>query len=484
MNWEEYKLECYLLARYQEELRETGRFNERTTELIQAGMGFSKEGGIPFLESMISHGGAYDEMDRMHCPILIYVGDPICYGVLDGFARSLGMALSEAGQLVEFFDPNGENFSELSRFIGKRFRAIIGLQTFALSVEMKDGRNLHDLLEGPKFNMVLDHPVWFKKHLEKGPKNYYVLTHDSNYVRFIEEYFPNVKKTFLLPPGGEQAGFREGVRTGFDEGAGSTLPEGSEAEFPTEEKKDLPLTFVGSYHDWRLWKQQVREVNRETKGLAQKYLTHMRRFREETWEEGLRQVLSLPELSDHPVAKKARENREAFKELLFLIKPVCFVVMSYIREKILDVIAASGVPMHVYGDSFQNGRYAGVKSFIRHGNLSPEESLFVYARSKVSLNIMSWHKAGMTERLANMMQNGAVVVTDESKYLRENYKEGEDYVAFSLTETERIPKILQELLSDEKRRQQMAERAFRKAVKKETWSARAETFLRILEETT
>ena len=57
------------------------------------------------------------------------------------------------GELVEFFDPNGDNLKNISKYAGKRYRAIVGVQTFAFSVELKDGSNLHDLFIGPKFNI-------------------------------------------------------------------------------------------------------------------------------------------------------------------------------------------------------------------------------------------------------------------------------------------------------------------------------------------
>ena len=194
------------------------------------------------------------------------------------------------------------------------------------------------------------------------------------------------------------------------------------------------------------------------------------------------EVLALPAFFDNPQAISALRDRSAFVELMFQIKPVCFVVMSYLREKILDTIAEAGLPLHVYGDSFRTGRYANVSSFVRHAEVTPEESLRVFARSKISLNIMSWHKAGMTERIANMMLNRAVVVTDDSAYLRDNYCAGEDYVRFSLTEIERVPEILRALLEDEERCRSIAENAFPKASQKEIWKQRAEELLTLIDQ--
>ena len=56
----------------------------------------------------------------------------------------------------------------------------------------------------------------------------------------------------------------------------------------------------------------------------------------------------------------------------------------------------------------------------------------IWQQSKLSLNIMSWHKAGFTERMANIMLAGAVLVTDDTRYLEGRYENGKDLVSFGL----------------------------------------------------
>ena len=460
MNWDEYRIKCYELGRNAEIYQRDGSFNERATALIECGMQeFSAENGVAFLEQMISHGPLYDEVDRLLCPILLYTGDKICYGVLDGFARYLGEELSMLGNAVEEYNLEENGMSGLADFAGKRFRAVIGFQTYGFSVLASKEEYLHDLVVGPKFHMLLDHPVWMRNQLLHAPKNdYYVLTHDENYVRFIERYYPSVKGTFLVPPAG-----REYVPV-----EGEQLPSGEPGV-----EKIYDITFIGSYHDWRLWMPQVLEMNRKTGGVARRFLHHMLHHRDQTWEQGLEEVLE----------RMGRENLsdEEFRDLLFDIKPVCFIVMSYFREKIMDAIVAAEVPVHVFGDSWKQERYKRAKCLIRHPNLTPDESLRVYAQSKISLNIMSWHKAGMTERIANMMLNHAVTVTDESKYLVENYVEGEDYLAISLMDIAGVPKVLRQILEDEKKQQEIAASAYEKARNKETWACRAKRIMEIID---
>lgn len=448
MDWESYKKECYLLSRYKDKYLADKSFDSRTTKLIEEGVKYPEGKGIAYMEAMISRGDEYREAEELWAPILIYVGDPLCYGVLDSFARRFGEALERTGETVEYYDIGKNDIGGLADFVGQTYSAVIGMQSYAFAVTLKDGTNLHDKINGPKYNMIFDHPVWLREHLLNGPEDYYVLTHDINYVNFVKTYFPKIKGAYLLPPGGVPA----------DE----IKPVGS---------RKYPLSFVGSYHDWRLWKHQVSEVNRRTKGVARAFMRYMLRFPDKTWEDGLSDVLaSLGRIT----------FADEFRDILFEVKPVCFVVMSYFREMIIDAIAESGIEMHVFGDSWNVPRYEKYDNIIRHPDVTPDESLEIYSDSKVSLNIMSWHKSGMTERIANMMLRGTVMATDISSYLADNYVSGEDFIEMKLNGIDKIPDKLKEIISDDERLQKMSESALMKACNRENWDERASRMLWIL----
>ncbi|MBO6215653.1 MAG: glycosyltransferase family 1 protein [Lachnospiraceae bacterium] len=446
MEWEEYQKKCYLLSRYRDRYLSDKSFEEKTASLIAEGMNFPE--GIAYMEAMMGRTGEYEKADILWAPILIYVGDPLCYGVLDSFGRLLGEALTRLGETVEYYDIGKNDISGLADFVGLRFTAVIGMQSYAFAVTLGDGTNLHDKIIGPKYNMIFDHPVWLRDHLENGPKDYYVLTHDNFYVNFVKLYFQKVKGAYLLPPGGVKP---ESFSVGTD--------------------REYPLSFVGSYHDWRLWKGQLREADKKTHGVARAYLNYMLHHRDITWEEGLSDVL---------LDRGESVYGDAFRDLLFEIKPVCFIVMSYIREKIIDAIAESGIELHVFGESWNHPRFAGFNNIIRHPEVTPAESLEIYRRSLASLNIMSWHKGGMTERLANMMLQGALVITDTSEYISEHYEAGEDYVEISLEDIDSIPGTISDIISDREKIRNMTHSAYEKASGRETWDDRAEKLRWIL----
>ncbi|SDW21269.1 Glycosyl transferases group 1 [Lachnospiraceae bacterium KHCPX20] len=451
---EEYRQQAYLFGRYYNIYKADGTYDQRAQELVEQGLLLhrqSTENPVEFLMHMMSRDEVYDAYDREHCPILIYKSDPICYGVLNGFADEIANCLDAMGYLVELFELVPGREEELLQFAGLRFRAVLGIQTYAFSIRFQDGSNLHDRIKGPKINLIFDHPIWLKQHLENGPKDQFVITHDKNYVTFIEEFFPEVKKTFWIPPGGSL--------------------------WTAEEKKEYSLTFVGSYHDPALWQGEYERAKEHSDGIAEEFMKEAGEHLHWTWERSLGSVI------EKRVRAGAMEepSPKEFRELLYLCKPVCFIVMCRIREQIIEEILNSGQRLHVFGDSWKCDHWEKYPNLICHPAVSPEESLCIYRQSKLSLNIMSWHKDSMTERIANMMMNHCVVVTDESGYLVDNYKEDRDMLLFDLEKIDRLPQLIHYYLTHEDERCAIEKRAYQKALSRESWERRTAEILRAIE---
>jgi spore maturation protein CgeB len=154
--------------------------------------------------------------------------------------------------------------------------------------------------------------------------------------------------------------------------------------------------------------------------------------------------------------------------------------MNYYREQIIKIILESGLELHVFGDTWREPRWEQYSNLIIHPGQEGEAALKLYAQSEVSLNIMSWHKDGMTERIANMMLNRTVVVTDGSRYLKEHYQDGRELLFYDLEHMEELPGMIRTLLENREQRESIVQQAYKRAVSEDTWGNRAEEFLRIL----
>jgi len=465
MTSEEYIEQCYLLGRYLEYYKEDGSFENVSASLINEGLSFRNTGikipssgntefdAIDFLMHMIARDNIYDAEDQKRCPILLYTSDPICYGVLNSFIYEIASELDNRGYLTEIFDLPTDGVKHPERLLNRRFKAVIGVHTEFFSSKIKDNIYFHDMIYGPKFIILLDHPGTFYKVLTDCPEDFYVITLDENYKKYVDKYFPKVKGTFVIPPGGKEY-----------------------ANIKIE--KDIPLSFVGSYHDFRLWLPALQEFDKENDGLGTEFINIAEDHINLPWEEDLKLTINNRLESGKMLSSSESEFARLFYDLVLPRS----IVLSKTREKIILEILKSGLTLHVYGDSWKSPIFDSFDNLIVHDEVSPEDSLEIFARSKISLNIMSWHKAGMTERLSNIMLNKSVVVSDESTYLNEHYKNDEDIISFNLTEKEikALPDRIKALLADENKLYAMAENAFKKASKLETWQHRTDEIIKII----
>ena len=313
---------------------------------------------------------------------------------------------------------------------------------------MKDKTtNLHDLIIGPKFNMIFDHPVLLKKHIAAGPSDYYLLVHDRNYLNFAKQYYKNIKDCFFLSPGGIQLSKSDGVFT-----------------------KKYDVSFIGTYYNYRQIIANIRTFDKKIRYIANRFLMELRYNVNLPTEKALSNVLQYyeMELSD-----------EEFLDLLFELRYVFFGVMYYYREKVIRTLLDNGVELHVYGDSWNTSPFANHPRLKIHPAVTGDDVSRVMAESKISLNIMAWHKDGFTERIANSMLNGSVAVSDTSTQLQELFVNGEDLVLFDLDHLKLLPEKIKNLLSAPECLKQISENSRSKIKENHLWSHRAKHLLNL-----
>lgn len=385
-------------------------------------------------------------------PVLFYYGVRYCYNILNDILGQFELALQKRGVRTVAYDEQEEGIGGLTRFMGKRFLAVVGIQSYLFSVFLKDaGMFLHDRIFAPKFNFVLDHPIWLQNQMTELPEGCFVLTHDAHYQDFIENFYPKVSGSVLFPPAANE---KSACDRAFSERAHDVV-------------------FIGTYGDYREKCRQILECRPAVRHLAAAYLQTMRRFPELTAEEAFEQTLQ---------ARGAAVTKERFLELFFQMKPVIQAVMYYYREKTIGTLLEAGLAVEIWGESWKKSPLAGHPLLAIHPDVTPEESFAILGESRVSLNIMAWHKGGFTERLANSMCAGAAVVTDRTTYDDGALQDGENIVMFDLKDLKELPGRLRVLLARPDELEALAKSGARYAHSFHTWERRAEDFLYLLDE--
>ena len=268
----------------------------------------------------------------------------------------------------------------------------------------------------------MDHPIWLKNQLQHLPDNYVVLTHDAHYQDFIEQFYPEVLGSMLFPPA-----FAKDV---------------ADEDQPTFAERQYDVTFIGTYGDYRKKIKQILECQPPVRHLAAHYLKKMKEHTDLTAETAFAQVLE---------ERGMICEKEEFLDLFFGMNPVIQCVMYYYREKVIRTLLDARIPVHIFGTTWKESRLAEHPLLTIHEDVTPEESLSVMRDSKISLNIMAWHKGGFTERMANCMEQGSVLLTDQTTYDDGELKDKKNICMFHLGHLEALPDQIQELLSHEEK---------------------------------
>lgn len=136
-------------------------------------------------------------------------------------------------------------------------------------------------------------------------------------------------------------------------------------------------------------------------------------------------------------------------------------------------MADAGFKIHCVGHGYEKLRCKHPENIDTDPAQLSYGCLEALADSKISLNVMPWFKDGAHDRIFNSMCNGAVCITDHSKYLDEILTPDENILFYDLKHMDKLPDIFAEALNDTKKLERIQKNAFEFANTEHTWIARA-----------
>ena len=234
-------------------------------------------------------------------------------------------------------------------------------------------------------------------------------------------------------------------------------------------ERKYKLTFLGSYGDYRKILLELEGLSVEDKAVGTALFEKLKLEPELTLESGFDKVIKEIGLA---------MDEDTYLARLHSVRRVLYAASYYFREKAIKAILESGLRLTVFGESFKNSPFVNYKNLNICEEVPAERSLEVYENSKISLNFMTWHKAGLTERMANIMLAGAVLLTDCTEGFSEGA--GEDFVDFKLSAIDSLPGKIKELLKDDSLLNKIALNGRKRALSSMTWDKRAEELLELI----
>lgn len=150
-------------------------------------------------------------------------------------------------------------------------------------------------------------------------------------------------------------------------------------------------------------------------------------------------------------------------------------IRTCFREKAVRILAEAGIPVHVVGQDWEQVCWKQPKNLTISGKaLDSAQCVQFMSQAKIALNTMPWFKDGAHDRIFTAMLQGAVSLTDDSKYLRENFQDWDTLVYYDLHTLEQLPELVCSLLRDPERMYAISRRAKETAEQSHTWKQRAQ----------
>ena len=367
-------------------------------------------------------------------PVLVILPEDICYGSLRYIAKKMGESLERKGEHVYY--ANGANTDALLSMVGDDWKFILGVQAKSLNADYF-ARKKHI----PKIQIIMDSTYFVPDLFEQKGDDYYILCHDRNYSEYVKKHH-NIKNVYEFIPG-------------YDVNDCAIY------------EKEYDLSFVGTYK--KPIDGNKRWDNPDYAGLYNYILEHPLLNYEEAIKLYYKDVKEM-DLSDEETAS-----------LLWELRDVLFSACDYFRNQIIKTIVNSGIKLHVFGDTWKNYIDEGAGNLVIHDATNPEDGIKIMKKSKMSLNIMSWHKAGITERVINIMGSGAVLISDESTGILENFNcddndTKQEVVVFKLDSLNDLPGKIKRILDDEKMMNMISDNATGKINSEYTWDKMTDNF--------
>ena len=117
---------------------------------------------------------------------------------LSYFSREIGRYFTQKGYSIFFFDLEQakESARKVKKFIKFGETCLLTFNFLGLSQEegcYEDGLGyLWEQYQIPCFNIVVDHPLYYKERYEQLPSNYYQISIDRNHMQYMKEYYNDV----------------------------------------------------------------------------------------------------------------------------------------------------------------------------------------------------------------------------------------------------------------------------------------------------
>ncbi|MCR5784417.1 MAG: glycosyltransferase [Eubacterium sp.] len=370
--------------------------------------------------------------------ILIFKVKKFCYDSPFYFADQMAYYFAKMGWEVDVFDSDRQKMQSLDDYSGRSYDAIVDFNSILPGLDTTENEFYLDTIDGPFYNYILDHPLYHHDMIKVNLKNHNIICVDENHKKYIERWYPNIKKCITMPVAG------------------------SAPSSPILwEEKTTDLLFTGTYTDPSYILDMVHDLGKELEDditeLIKRQKEDLDKPLEDIFEEFAKEISSPASIIRFPLRMHA-------------YFPVDTYITALVRELAVKELAQSGQKITLAGHGWEKAAFLkGLDNVTILPPVKFSEQFDLMKDSKIVLNVMPHFKAGCHDRIFSTMLSNSVSLSDESKYFDDNFTRGKDIATYSIKNLRELPNKVSSLLSDGKNLKAMAENGRKLCESAHTW---------------
>lgn len=395
------------------------------------------------------------------------------------FSEQIAIELEHLGMDVYFVDYDAlfETVSGLAQFISQGNTALITFNFIGLSKEdvfmQESGVTIWEENQMHCINILVDHPLYYHSKLRMTSADMQVYCIDREHVSYIRRFYPGISVGFLPTAGNVYLSeHSDGLQNAVPLKRKLMLQNeryrkvwNYENELIPYEKRSYDVVFTANYVSFDYLCGRFDRMDAEYaafyRGILEDLIAEPAQSLDNVLERHIRNEFG--EVSD-------MDMREAMAGMGLI--DLC--VRTYYRGEVIRTLAESGIKVHIFGADWEQFFGENPENIVYNGRqITSSECVLAVRNAKITLNVMPWFKDGAHDRIFTAMLNRSVAVTDDSRYLREEFLDGADIVFFSLKHRDKLPEQIHTLLCEEEMAKYIAENGYQKAIARHTWRARA-----------
>lgn len=376
------------------------------------------------------------------------------YATLDYFTDDIAKDLEKRGFEIYVFDVSdyGNALMGFVSFIQKPVDFALAYNNLGFNMELTPGQNIWDLKFIPFVNILMDHPFHYKNALEQAPADTILLCCDRNHVEYVQRFYPHIRHVYFMPHG--------------------VVPADSGKEW---HERSIDVLYAGGLSvdltdSIKPCKEKYPEIDGD-----ELVAYAVKRLVADHW------LLTEHIIEEYLIGKQIAYTDDELSELITDFRLIDSLAASHFREKTVEALVDNGIKVTVYGRGWENRNCFHNPNFVYGGLVAPSKVLELMQDAKIVLSTMTWFKAGSHDRVFNGMLAGAVSITDDSEYIREVIRQGENGYIFQLDNMNELVRIVTDVLEERVNIEKIVGTARKEAVENHLLSCRVDEILKWVE---